>query len=69
MVSTIIIAALIYGTCHCCKSRSHLFTAAFWRPYFPYRPDCVLGILTKANVPKKIETIIVANRYLMMVLV
>ncbi len=62
ILSTIIIAALVYGLCSLLRIEMHfIYCMLFGALISPTDPIAVLGILTKANVPKKIESIIVGE--------
>ncbi|MBS1512613.1 MAG: sodium:proton antiporter [Bacteroidetes bacterium] len=62
LVSTIIIAALIHLACHLLQIEiEFIYCLLFGALISPTDPIAVLGILTKANVPKKIESIIVGE--------
>ncbi len=62
ILSTIIIAGLIYGLCNLLDIEiGFIYCLLFGALISPTDPIAVLGILTKANVPKKIESIIVGE--------
>jgi len=62
ILSTIIIAVLVYGLCNLLGIEiSFIYCLLFGALISPTDPIAVLGILTKANVPKKIESIIVGE--------
>ncbi len=62
ILSTIIIAVLIYGVCNLVDIEiGFIYCLLFGALISPTDPIAVLGILTKANVPKKIESIIVGE--------
>ncbi len=60
--STIIVAGLVYGICSVLHIKiDFIYCLLFGALISPTDPIAVLGILTKANVPKKIESIIVGE--------
>lgn len=62
LLSTLIIAALLYGVCYLLQiDIAFIYCLLFGALISPTDPIAVLGILTKANVPKKIESIIVGE--------
>jgi CPA1 family monovalent cation:H+ antiporter len=62
ILSTIIIAGLFYGLCQLVSVPvSFIYCLIFGALISPTDPIAVLGILTKANVPKKIESTIVGE--------
>ena len=62
MLSTFIIGSLFYGLSHVCSlSVNYIYCLLFGALISPTDPIAVLGILTKANVPKKIEATIVGE--------
>jgi CPA1 family monovalent cation:H+ antiporter len=62
IVSTIIIAVLVFGLCNLLHIEiDFIYCLLFGALISPTDPITVLGILTKANVPKKIESIIVGE--------
>ncbi len=62
IVSTIVIAVLVYWICSQLHIEiSFIYCLLFGSLISPTDPIAVLGILTKANVPKKIESIIVGE--------
>lgn len=62
ILSTIIIAVLVYGICNLLGIEiGFIYCLLFAALISPTDPVAVLGILTKANVPKKIESIIVGE--------
>ena len=62
LLSTIVIAVLIYGLCSLLHIEiDFIYCLLFGALISPTDPIAVLGILTKANVPKKIESIIVGE--------
>ena len=62
VLSTIIIAGLFYGLCQLVSVPvSFIYCLIFGALISPTDPIAVLGILTKANVPKKIESTIVGE--------
>lgn len=62
ILSTIIIAVLVYGICNLLDIEiGFIYCLLFGALISPTDPIAVLGILTKANVPKKIESIIVGE--------
>lgn len=62
ILSTIIIAGLFYGLCNLLPIKiDFIYCLLFGALISPTDPIAVLGILTKANVPKKIEATIVGE--------
>lgn len=62
ILSTIIIAGLLYSICYLLHIEiSFIYCLLFGALISPTDPIAVLGILTKANVPEKIESIIVGE--------
>ncbi|MDZ4838376.1 MAG: sodium:proton antiporter [Bacteroidota bacterium] len=62
MLSTIIVASLTYGLCTLLSIQiDYIYCLLFGALISPTDPIAVLGILTKANVPKKIEATIVGE--------
>lgn len=62
VVSTIIIAVIFYGICNLVGIHlAFIYCLIFGALISPTDPIAVLGILTKANVPKKIESTIVGE--------
>lgn len=62
ILSTIIIAVLVYGICNLLGIEiGFIYCLLFAALISPTDPVAVLGILTKANIPKKIESIIVGE--------
>lgn len=62
MLSTIIIGSLLFGVCYLFDFQiDFLYCLLFGALISPTDPIAVLGILTKANVPKKIEATIVGE--------
>jgi len=62
ILSTIIIAGLLYGICNLLSVNiDFIYCLIFGALISPTDPIAVLGILTKANVPKKIESTIVGE--------
>jgi CPA1 family monovalent cation:H+ antiporter len=62
ILSTLIVAALFYAICQVFQTKiDFIYCLLFGALISPTDPIAVLGILTKANVPKKIETIIVGE--------
>jgi len=62
ILSTVIIAGLFYGICNLFGlSVGFIYCLLFGALISPTDPISVLGILTKANVPKKIESVIVGE--------
>ncbi len=62
ILSTIIIAGLFYGLCQLVSVPvNFIYCLIFGALISPTDPIAVLGILTKANVPKKIESTIVGE--------
>ncbi len=62
ILSTLIIASLLYGLCSLLQIQiDFIFCLLFGALISPTDPIAVLGILTKANVPKKIEATIVGE--------
>ena len=62
VLSTVIIAVLAYGLCSLLNIEiDFIYCLLFGALISPTDPIAVLGILTKANVPKKIESIIVGE--------
>ncbi len=60
--STLLIAVLLYGVCTLFHLQlDFIYCLLFGALISPTDPIAVLGILTKANVPKRIETIIVGE--------
>lgn len=62
MLSTVIIGILLFGVCNLFHFQiDFLYCLLFGALISPTDPIAVLGILTKANVPKKIEATIVGE--------
>ncbi len=62
ILSTLIIGSLLYELCQLFNlTVSYIYCLLFGALISPTDPIAVLGILTKANVPKKIEAIIVGE--------
>lgn len=62
MLSTVIIGSLLFGVCNLFNFQiDFLYCLLFGALISPTDPIAVLGILTKANVPKKIEATIVGE--------
>lgn len=62
LVSTVTVATLLYGLCTVLQAQlNFIYCLIFGALISPTDPIAVLGILTKANVPKKIESTIVGE--------
>lgn len=62
ILSTAIVAVLVFGICNLLHIEiAFIYCLLFGALISPTDPIAVLGILTKANVPKKIESIIVGE--------